>query len=118
MSEHKGSLVKTDKMDEPLFDRRSQYCELRAENKRHTASWGCERRHGRKAGDGTREVLADLPDKMGRKEPLYKETKAEEVSRKADEAVVPKMFCESRREGRVITETQRLKEQRSVHCAS
>jgi len=117
VSERKGSLVKTNKMDEPLFDGRSQNCVPRAEHKRHTASSGCERRHGRKAWNGTREVLAALTEEV-RESPSYKETKAEEVSRMADETVVLKMFCESRKEGRVSAETQRLKEQRSVHCAS
>ena len=80
MSERKGSLVNTIEMDEPLFDGRSQHCVLSTEEERHTASSGCERQHGQKVRNGTREVLAGLIEEM-REEPSYKETKAEGVSR-------------------------------------
>jgi len=60
MSERKGSLVSSNKMDEPLLYRRSQNCVLRTESKRYTASSGCERRHGQKAVDGAQEVLPGL----------------------------------------------------------
>jgi hypothetical protein len=53
-----------------------------------------------------------------REELLYKGTKAEEVSRVADETVVLEMFCESRTEGRVSAETQQPKERRGVYCES
>ncbi|OYV87018.1 MAG: hypothetical protein B7Z63_03085 [Ignavibacteriae bacterium 37-53-5] len=98
-------------MDEPLFDGRSQNCVLRTEDERHMASPGCERRHGQKVRNGTREVLAG-PSRQSREreEPSYKETKAKEAGRMADETVVLMMFCESRAEGRVSTDTQQPKE--------
>ena len=136
MSERKGSLVNTIEMDEPLFDGRSQHCVLSTEEERHTASSGCERRHGQKVRNGTREVLAG-PSQVSweREEPSYKETKAKEAGRcrsrhaasynrnnveaaMADETVVLMMHCESRAEGRVSTDTQQPKEQRRVHCES
>ena len=134
MSERTGSLVNNTEMDEPLFHRRSQNCVLRTENKRHTASPGCEGRHGQKVRNGTREVLAGLTEEV-REEPSYKETKAEEAGRcrlrhaasykkynvraaMADETAVLRMFCESRAEGRVSTDTQQPKERRRVHCES
>ena len=117
MSEGKGSLVNTIEMDEPLFDGRSQNCVLSTENGRHMASSGCERQHGQKVRNGTREVLAGLIEEM-REEPSYKETKAEEAGRMADETAVLRMFCESRTEGRVSTDTQQPKERRRVHCES
>ena len=117
MSERKCSLVNSNEMDEPLFDGRSQNCVLRTEEKRYTASSGCERRHGQKVRNGTREVLAG-PTKEVREEPSYKETKAKEAGRMADETVVLMMLCESRAEGRVFTDTQQPKERRRVHCES
>ena len=117
MSERKGSLVNSNEMDEPLFDGRSQNCVLSTEDERHTASSGCERRHGQKVRNGTREVLAGLTGKV-REEPSYKETKAKEAGRMADETVVLMMFCESRAEGRVSTDTQQPKERRRVDCES
>ena len=82
MSERKGSLVNNIEMDEPLFDGRSQHCVLSTEEERHTASSGCERRHGQKVRNGTREVLAG-PSQVSweREEPSYKETKAKEAGR-------------------------------------
>ena len=87
MSERKGSLVSSNEMDEPLFYRRSQNCVLRTESKRYTASSGCERRHGQKVRNGTREVLTGLIEEV-REEPSYKETKAKEAGRMADETAV------------------------------
>ncbi len=144
MSEREGSLVKMTEMDEPLFYRRSQNCVPSTEDERYTASPGCERRHGQKVRKGTREVLAGPTEKV-REELPYKETKAEEAGRcrsrhaasynrynvgaaMADETVVLRMFCESRAEGRVSTDTQQPKElsqklmrlwrRRRVHCES
>jgi len=117
VSERKGSLVNNTEMDEPLFDGRSQHCVLSTEEERHMASPGCERRHGQKVRNGTREVLAGLTEEV-RGEPSYKETKAREAGRMADEIVVLMMHCESRAEGRVSTDTQQPKERRRVHCES
>ena len=117
MSGRKGSLVSSNEMDEPLFYRRSQNCVLRTESKRYTASSGCERRHGQKVRNGTREVLAGLTEEV-REEPSYKETKAKEAGRMADETAVLIMHCESRAEGRVSTDTQQPKERRRVDCGS
>ena len=97
MNERKGSLVNMIEMDEPLFDGRSQNCVLSTENERHTASSArpcrgldpitsgrrCERRHGQKVRNGTREVLAGLTEEV-REEPSYKETKAEEAGTMTD----------------------------------
>ena len=129
MSERKGSLVKMKEMDEPLFDRRSQHRVLRAEDERHAASPGCERRHGQKVRKGTRGVLTGPSQQYReREEPSYKEAKAKGAGRMADETAVLKMFCESRMEGRVSTDTQQPKElsqrlmrlwrRRRVHCES
>jgi hypothetical protein len=88
-SERKGSLVKIkDKMDELVFDERSQYDKPRVEKGGLSHLRGISGDMNRQKQYGTWETLASKKDLS------YKEAKWIRVGRESDETIVPMMIVQ------------------------